>query len=264
MPFVEPPVAAIPTIAFRSARRSRNVRAVGPEPASCAASVPARVAASSFAARSSAGMSPSPIRAMPRQSSATAIVLAVKWPAHVPAPGQATRSSSSSSARGISPRSSAPTASQTSWIVTSSPSQPAGAHRAAVEHDRGLVDARERHQRGGDGLVAADDADQGVEVVRVHHQLDRVGDHLARDQRRAHPRRPLRLVVGDGDRVEPERHAACGADALADARRQLELVEVARHRLRPGRDDADDRTVQSGRVDAHCAKVCARRRALSA
>ena len=61
------------------------------------------------------------MRARPRQSSATAIVFAVNWPAHVPGPGQAAASISSSAARESSPRSSAPTASQTSWIVSSRP-----------------------------------------------------------------------------------------------------------------------------------------------
>jgi hypothetical protein len=45
-------------------------------------------------------------------------------------------------------------------------------HRAAVEHDGGFVDAGERHQRRRDCLVAADDADNDVEVVGVNHQLD--------------------------------------------------------------------------------------------
>ena len=60
-----------------------------------------------------------------------------------------------------------------------SAAQAPGAHRPAVEHDGGLVDPCERHERGGNGLVAADEADERVEVVRMHHQLDRVGDHLA-------------------------------------------------------------------------------------
>ena len=96
----------------------------------------------------------------------------------------------------------------------------AGAHRPAVEDDGRLVDACERHQRRRDRLVAADQADEAVEVVRVHHQLDRVGDHLAGDQRGAHPGRRLRLVVRDGDGVEAERDAARGGHALADARRR--------------------------------------------
>ena len=190
------------------ARAGRGtLRAVTPSRTSCTTSAPAASAAAPFASSSSAGISPSPIRARPRQSSATAIVLAVKWPAHVPEPGHATRSSSSSSSRAIRPRSSAPIASQTSPIVTGSAVTAAGAHRPAVEDDGRLVDASERHQRGRRRLVAADQADEPVEVVGVHHQLDRVGDHLARDERGAHPRRSLRLVVGDRDRVELERDA---------------------------------------------------------
>ena len=140
--------------------------------------------------------------------------------------------------------------------------QPSGPHRAAVDDDGGLVDARERHQRGRRRLVAADDADERVEVVCAHHQLDRVGDHLARDQRRAHARRRLRLVVGDRDRVERERDAAGRRHAVRDAAGELELVQVARHRARPRRRDADDRAVEPRRVDAHRAEVGASRCAL--
>ena len=44
-----------------------------------------------------------------------------------------------------------------------------------------------------------------------------------------------------GDRVELHRRAAGGADAVLDVLGQPALVEVARHRLDPGRRDADDR-----------------------
>ena len=142
--------------------------------------------------------------------------------------------------------------------------QAPGAHRAAVEDDGGLVDASERHQRGGHGLVTADQAHERVEIMRPRHQLDRVGDHLARDQRRTHPGRALRLVVGDGDRVELERHTAGGGHARGDVLGELALVQVAGHRPRPRGRDADDGPVEAGRVDAHGAEVGARRRALGA
>ena len=138
----------------------------------------------------------------------------------------------------------------------------AGAHRPAVDDDGGLVDARQRHQRRRHRLVAADQADEAVEVVGVHHQLDRVGDHLARDQRGAHPRRRLRLVVRDGNRVEAERDAAGRGHAVADAVGEPAQAEVARHRPRPGRGDADDRAVEARRVDSHGTEVRPRRRAL--
>ena len=142
--------------------------------------------------------------------------------------------------------------------------QPPGAHRPAVEDAGRLVDARERHQRGRDGLVAPDEADERVEVVRVRHQLDRVGDHLTGDQRGAHPGRPLRLVVGDGDRVERQRHAPGCGDARAHRVGEVAVVEVARHRPGPGRDDADDRAVEPLRVDADRAEVRPRARPLGA
>ena len=135
-PFVEPPVAAMPAIAFSNARRSRKARADGPPRASAVARAPARAAAAAFSASASAGIRPSPMTAAPRHSSATAIVLAVKCPAHVPGPGHAPRSSSSRSARDRPPRSYAPTASHTSWIVT--------ATRASARRASGRWPARPR------------------------------------------------------------------------------------------------------------------------
>ena len=66
-------------------------------------------------------MLPSPIGPSPRKSTATAIVLAVKCPVHAPKPGQALRSIASSSSSEMTPPSCAPTASQTSWIVSAAP-----------------------------------------------------------------------------------------------------------------------------------------------
>ena len=56
---------------------------------------------------------------MPIASAALAIVLAVYMPPQAPSPGQIARSMASTSARDISPRAHAPTASKASMIVTS-------------------------------------------------------------------------------------------------------------------------------------------------
>jgi hypothetical protein len=61
----------------------------------------------------------SPAGEMPRNSSAVDIVFAVNWPPQAPAPGQATDSSACTSSADIVPALWAPTASNTSWIVTS-------------------------------------------------------------------------------------------------------------------------------------------------
>ncbi len=78
-------------------------------------------------AGSIAGTSLSPAGLMPRNSSAVAIVLAVNWPPHAPAPGQATPSSSCTSSLLMLPAAAAPTASKTSWMVTSRPRKRPGA-----------------------------------------------------------------------------------------------------------------------------------------
>ncbi len=137
-------------------------------------------------------------------------------------------------------------------------------HRAAVEDDRRPVEARQRHQRSRDGLVAADDADERVEVVRVGDELDRVGDHLPRDERCPHSGRALRLVVGDRDRVEGQRDAAGRGHSRGGVLRELELAHVARHRPGPGGGDPDDRPVEPGRVDAERPEVRSGRSTLSA
>jgi hypothetical protein len=76
---------------------------------------------------SSAGTIELAIGEMPSTSNASAIVLAVYWPPQAPAPGEATDSSSDRSASDSLPAACAPTASKTSWIVTSLPRKRPGA-----------------------------------------------------------------------------------------------------------------------------------------
>ena len=83
-----------------------------------------------------------------------------------------------------------------------------------------------------------------------------------RDQRRLHPARAHRDAVGDRDRVELHRRAAGLADALLDLRGERAQVEVARHRLDPGRGDADDRLGERLGVEADAVQVGAGGRAV--
>ena len=71
-------------------------------------------------------------------------------------------------------------------------------------------------------------------------------------ERGAHAGRAHRDAVRDGDRVELDRRAARRADAVLDVPREHALVQVARHRLDPGRRDADERLreVLVGEADA--------------
>ena len=137
----------------------------------------------------SAGTSFSPGALTPRKSSAVAIVFAVNWPPHAPAPGHATLSSACTSRVGH--RAGGVRADGLEDVLDRDvrAAVPARRDRAAVEHEARHVEPRERHHGRGNRLVAADDADEAVEQVAARDELDRVGDHLARDERRAHARR---------------------------------------------------------------------------
>ncbi len=125
-PFVDPPVAATAATAFSIASRVMICDGRTSSRTSRIAMRPASYAASVFAG-SVAGTSLSPAGLMPRNSSTVAIVFAVNWAPHAPAPGQATFSSSCTSAFDIVPAAAAPTASKTSWMVTSRPRKRPGA-----------------------------------------------------------------------------------------------------------------------------------------
>jgi hypothetical protein len=140
----------------------------------------------------------------------------------------------------------------------------AGQDRAAVEEDRRQVHARHGHQRARQRLVAAGEADERVVAVGVHHQLDRVGDDLARHERRLHPLVAHADAVADGDRHELPRVAAGRQHALAGGKRLAVERRVARRRLVPRRGDADPRLVDVFVGQAHRAEERALRGALRA
>ena len=162
------------------------------------------------------------------------------------------------------PAACAPTASNTSWIVTALSVEVARRDRAAVEHEARDVEARERHHAAGNRLVAADEDDEAVEAVAARDQLDRVGDHLAADERRAHALGAHRDAVGDRDRVELHRRAAGGADAGLHVLGEVAQVVVARADLDPRVGDADERLLQIGVGEADGLQHRARRRAARA
>ena len=120
-PFVEPPEPATAAIAFSNASRVRICEGRVSSRTSFITSSPASRAACAFEGWV-AGMPERPRGLMPRKSITSAIVLAVNWPPQAPAPGHATDSSACTSSSVIRPAARAPTASNTSWIVTSRPS----------------------------------------------------------------------------------------------------------------------------------------------
>ena len=111
-------MAATDAMAFSKAVRVRRWLGRRSFAIICMTSSPVRRASSCFFG-SLAATSLAPIGDMPSIVTATDIVLAVNWPPHAPAPGQAVFSRTVSRAELILPAACAPTASKTSWMVTS-------------------------------------------------------------------------------------------------------------------------------------------------
>jgi hypothetical protein len=120
----------------------------------------------------------------------------------------------------------------------------AGCDRTAIEHDAGDVQAQERHARGRNRLVAGDERDDRIETVAARDQFDRIGDHLAADERGLHPLGAHRDAVADRDGVEFERRAARRANAGAHVIGEAAQVEIARHRVGPRVRDEDQRFLE--------------------
>ena len=117
---MDPPLHAIAAIAF--SRASRVMMSLGRWPRLSTSITSRPVSAATSTLRGlTAGTIEKPAGEIPSTSNAIAIVLAVNWPPQAPAPGEAASSSSVSSCSVIRPAAWAPTASNTSWIVTCSP-----------------------------------------------------------------------------------------------------------------------------------------------
>ena len=121
---------------------------------------------------------------------------------------------------------------------------------AAVNEDRGTVEASHGHDAPWHVLVAAADSHQGVEALRATDSLDGVSDDLARHQRIAHSKRPHADAVRHRDRAENDRLAPGGVHPGARFPRERVDVHVARCEHAPGRGDADDRFLEVGVLES--------------
>ena len=137
----------------------------------------------------------------------------------------------------------------------------AGQDRAAVHEDGRHVEAQHRHHDAGQRLVAAGDADDRVVAVAAHGELDRIGDHLARDERRLHALVTHGDAVGHGDGAELARGAAGFVDAELGRLRLAHQRDVAGGGFVPARHDADERAMDLLLFQPHGIVVGAMRRA---
>ena len=127
--------------------------------------------------------------------------------------------------------------------------------RAAVDEDRGHVEAQHRHHHAGQRLVAAGEADERVVAVAAHGEFDRVGDEVARDERGLHALVTHGDAVGHGDRAKLARCARRRGDALLDRLRLPHQRDVAGGGLVPAGGDADERLVDLLLRQAHRVEI---------
>ena len=135
-----------------------------------------------------------------------------------------------------------------------------GQDRAAIDEDRRHVEADHRHHHAGQRLVAAGKPDQRVVAMAAHRQFDRIGDHVARNQRRLHALVAHGDAVGNGDGAEFARRAVGGSDALLDHLRLAHQRNVAGSGLVPAACDADQRLRDLGGRQSHRIEIRAVRR----
>ena len=151
----------------------------------------------------------------PRKSRIVDIVLAVNWPPHAPARAGDRLEFVEVGVADLPGRVRADLLEHVADRDVAVAVEP-GCDRAGVGDDRGDVEAADRHRGAGVRLVAGDEHDEPVEQMPSRDELDRVGDHLPRDERGAHPARSHRDPVRDRDRVELHRRAARVPDAPLD------------------------------------------------
>ena len=143
---------------------------------------------------------------MPIASMAEDMVFAVNMPPHEPTPGQAWRSTSSSSASSICPALNWPTASKALTMVRFLPSKWPGLIVPPYTKMDGNIQPRDGDHRARHIFVAAADGQQAVHARRAADRLDGVGDHFARNQRILHALGAHGDAVAHGDGAEHLRH----------------------------------------------------------
>ena len=132
--------------------------------------------------------------------------------------------------------------------------QMAGLDRAAINKDRGDIQARDGHHRAGHVFVAAADGHQAIHLRRAANRFDRIRNHLARDQGILHPLRAHGDAVAHRDGAENLRHGSRFVQRMHGAFRQIIEPGVARSDGAVAVGYGDDRLIEIAVAEAHCAQ----------
>ena len=138
----------------------------------------------------------------------------------------------------------------------------AGQDGAAVVNQSGDIHPGQGHGRRRNCLVAADNADDAVQLVALDRQFDRICNDLSADQGGFHPRRAHGDAVGDDDSVEIHGPAARGPDSSPNIVGQPVQMHVAGCHRGPGVDDGDHRLVEVGILHPCSSQIAAGRGAV--
>ncbi len=136
--------------------------------------------------------------------------------------------------------------------------------RAAIEEDRGHIQAQHGHHHARQGLVAACHADQRIIGMPAHGQLNAVGNPVARDQRAAHAFMAHGDAVGNRDGAELARGTVGGLHAFGDGMSLAHQCCVARRGLIPAGGDPDKGLPDVLGRQAHRVEIAAMGRARGA
>ena len=118
---------------------------------------------------------------------------------------------------------------------------PAGLHRTARYEYRRNVQAHGCHQHPRSDLIAVRDADHRIDLVRIAHILNAVGDQIPRRQGIEHSVVSHSDTVIDSDRVELGCETPLFGDPLFDLLSNLVQMYVSRHKLCKRIDNSDHR-----------------------
>ena len=110
----------------------------------------------------------------------------------------------------------------------------ARSNRPAVVDDARNIQSRQGHGRGWNRLIAADNRHNCVKHLSATNQLDRIGNQLAADQRRAHSLRAHCFAVGNRNRIEFHRRAARRANSFFHLGGDAPQMKIAGHGFNPG------------------------------
>ena len=148
---------------------------------------------------------------MPIDSAIVLMVLAVNIAPQVPLPGITLRSTSNKllagDAAGLVGGARLGVIEDRDVVALAGPCPERDAARragAGIEHEPKGIGARERHQRGRTGLVAAGNHDHRVAMMRVVADLKTVGDDVARGEAVARRRRTLRQGIRHRRRADDQ------------------------------------------------------------